>query len=423
MTDSYNSSNTLGNERSGQTGTGSSGLAGSGTVSGVNPNELTGARADALEHSHHGGDQLGSVRADHGDSRGMDSRLGGDHHTGTGHTSHTGRDATLGAGAGAIGTGAHEKHHHGDSTSRSGLTGSGMTGGGQHAEMYGGSSKSVDMPDATGRHGQFGEMGEKSASLKDRLVGAITGHKPAEKDTQRFEPAGTEGESKHHDKHRAEEGAVAGAGAGALASHEHNKHDKHHDTRDKQHGTHGTHDKHDKHRAEEGALAGAGVGVGAGTLAGREHERGSGLDEARERGAGYETGSNPHHGLTSSTGNDVAIGGRAPVSDPIRGDPALMSTGGERGTGLGSSTTGTGLGSTTTGLGASHTGSGLGSSSGTGLGSSSTSTGLGSSTLGQGAHDQSNLSAGQEGLIHGHHTTMIGEVLDPHLGQSSEKRL
>ncbi|KAK5110229.1 hypothetical protein LTR62_006225 [Meristemomyces frigidus] len=340
-----NTTGGLGSERSGSTGTG--------TGARVNPNELTGARADVLHHSHHGGDQLGSVKHEHGDPRAMDSRIGHE----TKHEHHTGRDAALGAGAGAAGVGAYEerKHHH----DRDNTTGSSAIGGGQQLpEMYGGSSKTVAEPDYTGRHGQFGEMGEKSASLKDRLVGAVTGHKPAAKDTQRSDAV----DDKHHDKH----------------------HDKH--------------DKHDKRTAEEGALAGA----GAGTLAGREHHSGSGLDEARERDAGYETGSTHGRGLGSSNTTDRGLGSST-------------------GTGVGSST-GNGLGSSTgTGLGSS-TGTGLGSSTGTGLGSSS----LTGSTPSNGTFEPSAVGQNKEGLIHGHHTTMTGEVLDPHLGPGSsvgEKRL
>ncbi|KAK4555508.1 hypothetical protein LTR86_007260 [Recurvomyces mirabilis] len=179
-------------------------------------------------------------------------------------------------------------------------------------------------------------------------------------------------------------------------------------------------------------LAGAAGGAGAAGAA----AAGSHGHHHHDQGQG--------HGLTAGTDDPVAMRGQAPVSEPIHDTRGL---GGGQDTGYGSSgiSRDTALGGAAldgaSGLGHRQGGeygsgrdaglsgaSGLGQNQGAGYGSSAMGqeAGLGGvSGLGQGERgfNQSGAGSGarQEGLIHGHHTTMTGEALDPHIG--GEKRL
>ncbi|KAK5719739.1 hypothetical protein LTR17_015190 [Elasticomyces elasticus] len=121
----------------------------------------------------------------------------------------------------------------------------------------------------------------------------------------------------------------------------------------------------------------------------------------------------PAHGLNAGVDDPVSVRGPAPVSEPIHQDPSLTGAS----TGYGGSSLGrhenelptrgmndSALAGTSAGLGSSSLGGNSGQSHG-GLGNSSTGS--------QGVNGQG---LGSEGLIHGHHTTLTGEKLDPHVG-------
>ncbi|KAK5690041.1 hypothetical protein LTR97_012525 [Elasticomyces elasticus] len=151
----------------------------------------------------------------------------------------------------------------------------------------------------------------------------------------------------------------------------------------------------------------------------------SGLESSQKRNENDV----PAHGLNAGVNDPVSLRGEAPVSEPIHQDPSLMgaSTGQ-----AGSSLSGhDGLSERALGGLSVEGQSGMSQS---GLGQSGLSQGgLGGPSLeGQNGLSQGGLSgssvggqdlnagqgAGSGGLIHGHHTTMTGEMLDPHIGGS-----
>ncbi|KAK3625913.1 hypothetical protein LTR56_020128 [Elasticomyces elasticus] len=151
----------------------------------------------------------------------------------------------------------------------------------------------------------------------------------------------------------------------------------------------------------------------------------SGLESSQKR---YENDV-PAHGLNPGVNDPVSLRGQAPVSEPIHQDPSLM--GASTGQAQSSLSGHGGLSERALGGSAVEGQSGLSQS---GLGQSGLSQGgLGGPSLeGQNGLSQGGLSgssvggqdlnagqgAGSGGLIHGHHTTMTGEMLDPHIGGS-----
>ncbi|TKA74766.1 hypothetical protein B0A55_03850 [Friedmanniomyces simplex] len=128
--------------------------------------------------------------------------------------------------------------------------------------------------------------------------------------------------------------------------------------------------------------------VAAGGLGGA-----AGYGGSQRTTGGLMEGGSTGHGLNAGANDPMAVRGEAPISEPIHQDPSLMgdSMGGQGGSALGR-----------------QDDSMLGGQSGSTMG------GLGGSSMGgQGVNAGSGV--GQEGLIHGHHTTATGEALDPHL--------
>ncbi|KAK4902548.1 hypothetical protein LTR27_000485 [Elasticomyces elasticus] len=160
-------------------------------------------------------------------------------------------------------------------------------------------------------------------------------------------------------------------------------------------------DKNDISNVDREVAAGGIGNVGA--TQGGGHRSTGGLTEERT----------PAHGLNAGVDDPVSVRGPAPVSEPIHQDPSLMGAStGHSGSSLGRNenelpTRGMNdstLTGTSTGLGSSSLGGNSGLSQG----------GLGASSMGnQGVSGQG---VGSEGLIHGHHTTLTGEKLDPHVG-------
>ncbi|KAK0948034.1 hypothetical protein LTR29_000558 [Friedmanniomyces endolithicus] len=208
-------------------------------------------------------------------------------------------------------------------------------------------------------------------------------------------------------------------------------------------GEHGHHGH--GHRGEEMALGGAG-GIaatrgaedlerdrrgyaGEGGVFGGTHQHGPGL---RDEGLVGARGLSSRGGATGLETNDpyMAAGqaGALPGQSGMSGMEREMGAGGMGGAGYGGSQGGLmegGMNSSSTGgLG----GSGIGGMGGTTLGREGETMmggqgGMGGSTLGREGESMMGgqgmgvgSGVGKEGLIHGHHTTMTGEQLDPHVG-------
>ncbi|KAK5704832.1 hypothetical protein LTR97_001941 [Elasticomyces elasticus] len=167
-------------------------------------------------------------------------------------------------------------------------------------------------------------------------------------------------------------------------------------------------DKNDISNVDREVAAGGIGNVGA--TQGGTHRSAGGLTEERT----------PSHGLNAGINDPVSVRGPAPVSEPIHQDPSLMgvSTGHSDSSqrrhenelptrGVDDSA----LSGTSIGLGNSSLGGNNGLSQG-GLGASST-----------GSQGVSGQGVGSEGLIHGHHTTLTGEKLDPHVGSEHSSGL
>ncbi|KAK3675021.1 hypothetical protein LTR78_004954 [Recurvomyces mirabilis] len=285
---------------------------------------------------------------------------------------------------------------------------------------------------------------------------------------------GTHGSTHTHSTHGNDQpltnegvSALAGAGVGAgvvgsgLREHEHEH--------ERERGIEGTSGHHHGHHGGHHAQGGSGLETRdgyaaarqAGALPDRQDIRNIDRKGASERAdlagaaggtglVGAAAGSHGHHhqgqdhGLTAGTDDPVAMRGQAPVTEPIhdtRGPSSGQNTEyGSSRLGRDAALGGAALGGAS-GLGHHQGGeygsardaglsgaSGLGQNQGAGYGSSMTGqeAGLGGvSGFGQGERslNQSGVGSGvrQEGLIHGHHTTITGEALDPHIG--GEKRL
>ncbi|KAK0367381.1 hypothetical protein LTR91_007361 [Friedmanniomyces endolithicus] len=214
------------------------------------------------------------------------------------------------------------------------------------------------------------------------------GGNAAEKAAYRQEMTGEHGhEHGHHGHgHKGEEAALAGAGGIAA--------------------TRGAEDLERDRRGyagEGGALPAYGTHQHGGQGLGEEGLVGAGGLSSRGGATGLET-NDPY----MAAGQAGALPGQSGISGMDRDGMADDRMAGEMG--------GAGYGGSQQPMGGMMEGGSMG-----GMGNSSTG-GLGGSTLGREGESMmggqgmgAGSGVGQEGLIHGHHTTMTGEQLDPHL--------
>lgn len=226
---------------------------------------------------------------------------------GQGH--HLGRDAALGAGAGAGlgGIAAHEHHKH-DSAYQP-TTGTGNQTGYQQSSTTGQTS------------GLTGSQGQHHLGRDAGLAGAgglaaheygkhESGHQQGSTGYDQTSSSGLTDSHQTQGQHHYGRDAAALGGAGALAEHEHRKHEGSHQTGSSI-GSSGQYDNTSSSQHESGHHLGRDAAVlgGAGALGEHEHRKYEGSHQADSNlGSGHNT-SSTHHQSGHHLGRDAAAAG------------------------------------------------------------------------------------------------------------------